>query len=369
MAREAATPETIARSLVGEGLRLRRGEEVVVASWSHTLPWAAACVTETRRRGGRASLFLEDEGAFWRSVEVAPSTRVWSGLPEGLRAAVREADALLYFTGPADRPRFHKLPLTQQTPFREADDEWFRLSRANSVRGIRCLLGYASDAQGEHWGVPGALWRNQLLKGISEADLPRVRAAGARVARALARGRELRVTAGNGTEVTLRLRRRAPWVDDGTVPPSGPAPHAPIATQPAGVVVVAVDERATHGTAIANRPSFLSGGRVEGGQWDLEGGRLENYWYHDGGEAFDADFGHAPRGREVVGLFALGLNPALPPGVPQAEDGEAGTVTLAIGGNALYGGANRCRFLSWLTIGEATVAVDGEPLVDRGEIL
>lgn len=369
MLREAANPATIARALVERALRFRRGEELVVVSWNHTLPWATACVTEARRHGGRASLFLEDEAAFWRSLDLAPTTRAWSGLPEGLRAAVRRADAVVYFAGPADRPRFHRLPPTQLAPFREVDEEWSRLSRAAGVRGIRCLLGYASDEQGELWGVPGALWRNQLLKGIAAADLKRIRADGARVSRALARGTELHLTAANGTDVRMRLRRRTPWVDDGTVGPTDRPPHAPLATEPAGLVAVAVDEKATEGTALANRPSFLAGGRVDGGEWDLVGGRLENYWYHAGGDSFDLEFGHAPKGREVVGLCAVGLNPALAPGVPQAEDAEAGTVTLAIGGNTAYGGTNRCRFLSWLTIGEATVAVDGVPVVDRGEIL
>jgi len=369
MARETASPETVGRTLVGEGLRLRRGEELVVASWTHTLPWAAACVTEARRRGGRATLVLEDETAFWRSVEVAPTTRGWSGLSAGVRAAVRAADALVYFTGPADRPRFHSLPPLQLAPFHEADEEWYRLSRAHGIRGIRCLLGYASDAQGEHWGVPGALWRNQLLRGIAEADPVRLRTDGAKVARALAKGKEIHLTAANGTDVRLKLRHRVPWVDDGRAGPTDRMPHPPIATAPAGMVAVAVDETATHGTALANRPSFLTGGRVEGGQWDLENGRLSNYWYTDGGPAFDSEFGRAPRGRETLGLLAVGLNHALAPGVPQAEDAEGGTVTLAIGGNTMYGGTNRCAFLSWLTVGEATIAVDGVPLLDRGEIL
>ena len=359
----------VARALVGVAVHLRKGEELVIASWNHTLPWAAACVTEARRRGGRASLFLEDEAAFWRSLELAPATRSWAGVPPGLRTAVQGADALIYFAGPADRPRLHELPESQLSPFQGGDEEWQRLCRAGGVRGVRCLLGYASDPQGERWGVPGALWRNQLLRGIVEPDLRRVRRAGQRVSRALARGRELRVTAGNGTDVRLRLRRRTPWVDDGSVDGDDLLRGRPIATAPAGVVVVAVDETSATGTAFASQPSFLGTGRVDGGQWDLEGGRLQNYWYTGGGEVFDAEFARAPKGREVVGLFALGLNPSLAEGVPHAEDAAAGTVTLALGGNDLYGGANRCRFLSWLTIGEATVAIDGAPLVDRGEIL
>jgi leucyl aminopeptidase (aminopeptidase T) len=366
---EAASASAVGRALVRGALALKRGEELVIASWTHTLPWAAACVAEARAAGGRATIFLEDEETFWRSVEIAPSTRAWSGIPGAVRSAVRHADALVYFAGPADRPRLHALPPAQRSPFQGSEESWLALCRAAHVRGVRCLLGYASDAQGERWGVPGAMWRSQMLRGITEVDPLALRSAGTKAGRTLARGRDLRITAPNGTDVRLRLRRRSPWVDDGFVDREDLVRRRNVATVPGGSVVVAIDESSAEGTVIANRPSFLSAGRVEGGQWDLERGRLRNYWYTSGAEAFETEFAPAPRGREVLGLFALGLNPTLAPGVPHAEDAEAGTVTLAIGGNSAYGGSTSCRFLSWLTVGEATVAVDGAPLVDRGELL
>jgi leucyl aminopeptidase (aminopeptidase T) len=366
---DTPTPTAVGRALVERAVALRRGEELVVASWTHTLPWATACVAEARRLGARATLFLEDEATFWRSVEIAPATRAWSGIPAAIRTGLREADALIYFAGPADRPRLHALPLAQQSPFHGTSEAWLALCRKANVRGVRCLLGYASDAQGERWKIPGALWRSQMVRAIVDGNTASMAASGGRAARALAGGRELRITAPNGTDVRLRLRRRSPWVDDGRIARRDRAHRRQVITVPGGTVVMAIDERSAAGTAIANRPSFLSGGRVEGGQWDLEGGRLKEYWYTSGSDAFEREFAAAPRGREVLGLFAVGLNAALPVGVPQAEDASAGTVTLAIGGNSAYGGSNACRFLSWITIGEATVAVDGTPLVDRGELV
>lgn len=369
MPRETATPAAVGKALVEGALALRRGEELVVASWTHTLPWATACVAEARRLGAHATLLLEDEATFWRSVEVAPATRSWSGIPSTARAALREADALVYFAGPADRPRLHSLPIAQQSPFHGTSEAWLSVCRKANVRGVRCLLGYSSDVQGEQWKVPGALWRSQMIRAMVDADPVAMGIAGARAARALARGREIRITAPNGTDVRLRLRRRAPWVDDGRVDRRNRLHRRNVTTVPGGTVVIAVDERSAEGTAIADRPSFLSSGRVDGGQWDLERGRLREYWFTSGTEAFESEFAPAPKGREVLGLFAVGLNPVLPAGVPQAEDAPAGTVTLAIGGNSAYGGSNSCRFLSWITLGEATVAVDGVPLVDRGELV
>jgi leucyl aminopeptidase (aminopeptidase T) len=369
MVSDEATPPAVARALVGSALGVRRGEHVVVVSWNHTLPWAGACVTEARRVGARAVLLLEDEAAFWRSVDGSTSSRGWAGLSRPVRAALERADALVYFPGPADRPRLHALPPHLLAPFVGADDEWMLAARSSGMRGVRCLLGYASDAQADHWGVPGAMWRSQLIRGITDVDYGALRNDGRRAADLLFKGRVLHLTAANGTDLKLRLRGRRPWVDDGSVDADDRRRGRVISAAPAGSVVVAIDERSTEGMVIANRPSFLAPGRVEGGQWEVDGGKLRNYWYTQGGDAFESEFARAPRGRETVALFALGLNAALAGGVPQAEDEEAGTVTIAVGGNTLYGGRNRCRFLSWLTVGEATVAVDGAPLCDRGKVL
>jgi hypothetical protein len=366
---DEASPPAVARAPLGPALSVRRDEEVLVVSWNHTLPWATACVAEARRRGAHPTLLLEDEAAFWKSFDLAPVAGRWSGLTRSVRAAIDRSDVVVYFPGPADRPRLHALPPSQSTPFLGRDDDWLQAVTSARARGLRCLLGYASDAQAEHWRVPAAMWRSQLIRGITEVDAAEVARDGRKAARLLAGGKEIRITAGNGTDVTLRLRGRRPWLDDGVVDAADRRLGHVFTMSPAGAVVVAIDEKSAAGSAIANRPSFLSPGRVEGGQWEIEHGHLRNYWYTDGGEVFEADFAEAPRGRDVVALFALGLNPALAAGVPHAEDQEAGTVTLAIGGNSLYGGSNRCRYLSWLTIGEAAVAVDGVPLCDRGKIL
>lgn len=365
-----ASPSAVARALLGGGaLGIKRGEHLAVLTWTHTLPWATACVAEGRRLGARVFLVLEDEAAFWRSMELAPASASWSGLTAPVLAAIARTDALLYFPGPADRPRLRALPARQLAPFLGTDDEWLRRTRRAGGRVVRCLLGYASDAQAHRWSVPAAMWRSQLIRGIIDVDYRELARDAKRTAQLLRRGRTLRVTAANGTDLTLRLRGRTPWIDDGAVDADDRRHGRTLATSPAGSVVVAIEEGSAGGTVVGDRPSYLPSGRVSGAQWEVEHGRLRNYWYTEGTDTFEAEFAAAPRGRDVVALFGLGLNPALAPGVPQAEDEEAGTVTLAVGGNTLYGGRNRCRYLSWITVGEATVSVDGHPLADRGKLL
>jgi leucyl aminopeptidase (aminopeptidase T) len=365
-----AGPTAVARALVGSALRVRRGEHLAVLSWNHTLPFATACVTEARRVGARPFLVLEDEVAFWQSVRVAPAAARGYGLSRPLLAAIVRSDALVYFPGPADRPRLHALPAAALAGLRGAsDDEWLARTRRAGNRGVRCLLGYVSDEQADAWSVPAAMWRSQLMRGITEVDYGALGRDAVRVARLLRTGRSLRLTAANGTDLTVRLRGRTPWVDDGRIDSDDRRHGRTWSSAPAGSVVVAVEEGSAEGTVVGNRPSFLASGRVAGAQWEVERGRLRNYWYTEGAPTFEAEFAAAPRGHDVVSLVSVGLNSAVAPGVPRAEDEEAGAVTVAIGGNSLYGGRLRCRFLSWITVGEATVTVDGHPLADRGKIL
>ena len=369
MAGDGTTPSAVGRTIVVRALGLRRGEHLLVSSWTHTLPWAAACVSEARRVGARPFLLFEDEGAFWRGLEGVRQPPAWVNVAAPVREALERADAFVYFPGPADRPRLRGLRADVSEPFLASDDAWLARARSAGVRGVRCLLGYASDALADAYGVPAALWRSRLVRGITAPDYAALRTAAERVARRLSKGRELAIAAPNGTDLRVRLKGRRPWVEDGTVPRSRRRRGGPLAASPPGAVVVAVDERSARGTVVANRPSFLATGRVEGGEWEFEGGRLRHYGYSRGHDVFESEFAQAPPGRDVLGLVSLGLNPALAPGVPHAEDQEAGTVTVAIGGNRVYEGSVRCRFLSWLAVGGASLAVDGAPVCDRGELL
>lgn len=173
----------------------------------------------------------------------------------------------------------------------------------------------------------------------------------------------------NGTDLTVHLRGRTPIRDDGVVDATDVKTGNNVAVAPPGYVAVAIDEKSASGLVVANRPSFLRPGRLDGGQWEFEHGQMVSGSFTDGGEIFERMTQEATTGWNRGGFFSLGINPALDPGVPQVEDQEAGAVGIGIGGNEGYGGSNRNPFLAWLIVGEATVALDGKPLVDRGKLL
>ena len=367
MATDGSGAEALARVLLGTSLGVKRGENVIIESWTHTLPYATACVTEARRRGAFPLLLYEDEPAYWRSWEVA-SKRDLGRVGSHEWAALSKAQAYVFFPGPADIARWRAVP----RDFRQAvayNAEWYRRAKAARLRGVRSVLGYASDETAAQYRVDPSMWREQLVRASVQADAAAIKRDAAKVAARLVNGKELHVTAANGTDLKLPLRGRRPGVDDGIVDSADIKRGDNVAVAPPGYVVVAVDEKGGSGLVVANRPSFSRLGRLDGGQWEFEHGQMVSGSFTDGGEIFAQMSQDATAGWNRVGYFSLGLNPALDPGVPRVEDQEGGAVAIAIGGNADFGGRNANPFLAWLVVGEATVAVDGRPLVDRGKIL
>jgi len=369
MGTEEAGPVQVAQALMGTALGVKRNETVIIETWNHTLPYATSCVVEARRRGAHPMLLLEDESVYWRSIDLASAIAQWARVGRHEWAALGEADAYVFFPGPADRPRFRSLPAEHRAALTGYNSDWYKRAEKSRLRGVRSVLGYATEPMAAAWGVSASTWRSQLVRATVDADAKEIRSTADRVAKKLLKGTELRITAANGTDMTVKLRGRKPYVDDGVVGPEDLRLGNNMTVSPPGAVAVAIDEKSAEGVAIASRPTFGTFGRLEGGQWEAHAGRLASAWYTEGQTAFDGAFAKAPKGKEVVSVFSLGLNAALAPGVPQVEDQEAGAVALAVGQNEGYGGSNRSGFSTWIVIGEATVAVDGAPLCDRGHIL
>lgn len=369
MPTEEAGPVQVAHSLLANSVGLKRDENVLIETWTHTLPYATACVVEARKIGAHPVLLFEDEVTYWRSIDAAPQLARWARVGGHEWAALAHSDAYVFFPGPADMPRLRAMPTDRYRELVGYNSDWYKRARQAKLRAVRCILGYAAEPQAAAWNVSASTWRSQLTQAIVEPEPKAIKASAQRAARKLAKGKTLRITASNGTDLTLKLRGRRPWVDDGQTDAEDVRLGHNVTVSPPGSVVVAIDEKSAEGVAVANRPTYTFYGRLEGGQWETRNGKLVNSWYTDGQSAFDERYQKAPKGKEVLSLFSLGLNPSLAAGVPQVEDQEAGAVTLGIGGNASYGGANRCPFFAWIVIGEATVAVDGAPLCDRGNLL
>lgn len=363
----SALQRAAAHSIVTKYLKVRAGENAVIESWDHTLPISAAVVDAIRRAGGRTLHLHEDEDAWWRAIDRKQSRLLGrSSAPEW--AALNATDLYVHFWGPGDTDRLEKIP---ERTFDQAlawFAPWYAAARKSGLRGARVAVGFATEGRAKQWGLDRGEWEERVLRGCL-TDPAEMARRGARLARTLARGRKVRITHPNGTDLEVGLAGRTPRVHDGTPHPRDRryGPSDMLAQIPGGRVEVALDSQTGEGRISANRRTNIWWYWSTGGTLQFADGRLTSFSFDHGAEEFTRRFRSGSTGRDRTGALTIGLNPAVRD-VPNLENIELGSVTLAVGRNQHLHGTNRSNFMNWVTLAGADVAIDGVPIVRAGRI-
>jgi hypothetical protein len=146
---------------------------------------------------------------------------------------------------------------------------------------------------------------------------------------------------------------------------------ARFASLPGGEILVAPVERSASGKVVVSRHRCKDSPLTDV-SFELEGGQVRNLRAAQGAECLSKDlaaFGEAAR---LFGSFVIGLNPALQVienGADYRPSPAAGLVTLGIGGNEWFGGANKTQGGFQFPIVGATVVADGQVLVRQGRLV
>jgi leucyl aminopeptidase (aminopeptidase T) len=354
------TRQKVARSLLQRNLEVKRGERVIVEGWSHTLPWAVAISREARRMGAQPLILYEDEPAYWDAVDDGES-KVLGAPMKHESAAVLSTDVYIHMYGPGDRIRLGQLPEKTQDQLFAFNAGWYVNARKAGLRGARLELGRPYPSLAKAYGVDEDRWGEQMVD-ATMVDPKSLRRAATPIAAALERGKEVRITHSNGTDLTLGLAKRKPTVWDAMVPPAAKrGMFDMLSTIPNGAVRVGLKETVANGTMVANRTSFYDNLGATGGTFHFADGRLTEATFDRGGERFDRDFAKGGKGRDQPGWIGIGLNPKLN-NTPPIEDLERGAITVSVGGNRFFGGVNKSPMFGWVVTTGATVEVDGKKL-------
>ena len=358
-----------ARNIVSKYLKVRPGENAIIESWDHTLPMATAMVDEIRRVGGKTLHIHEDEDAWWRAIDRKQSKLLGqSSAPEW--AALKSADVYVHFWGPGDTDRIEKIP---EKAFDEAlgwFSPWYDMARSVGLRGGRVAVGFATEGRARQWGLDRAQWEEDILRACLTDPVETARS-GARLFRALARGKKVRITHANGTDLEIALAGGAPRLHDGTPHPRDKryGPSDMLSQIPGGRIDVALDSKTAEGIVHANRRTNIWWHWTAGGTLEFSDGRLTSYSFEEGEEEFTRQYKNASAGKDRTGSLTFGLNPVVKD-VPNLENIERGSVTLVIGRNQhLKGGTNATNFMDWISLAGAEVAIDGTPIVRAGKLL
>ncbi len=254
------------------------------------MPMASAMVDEVRCVGGNALLVHEDEDAWWRAIDRKQSKLLGrSSAPEW--AAMKAADVYVMFWGPGDTDRIEKDHFSgDERTFDEAlawNSPWYEVARKTGLRGARMTAGFVTEGRAQKWGVALAQWKESVLRACL-VDPEEMAKNGARLCKALSRGKKVRITHSNGTDLEVALVGAAPRLHDGRPHPHDKryGPYDMLTQIPAGRVDVALDSKTAEGSIHANRRTNIWWHSHAGGTLEFADGGLTSYSFEEGEEDF-----------------------------------------------------------------------------------
>jgi leucyl aminopeptidase (aminopeptidase T) len=358
-----------ARNIVTKYLKVRAGENVIIESWAHTMPMASAMVDEARRVGGEVLFVYNDEDAWGRAIDRGQTKLLGrSSAPEW--AALKAADVYVNFWGPADADRIEKDTEDALNDAFAWNWPWYAVARKAGLRGVRMTGGFVSEGRARRWRLDPVQWEESMLRACL-VDPEEMAKKGARLGKALSRGKKVRITHPNGTDLEVALAGVAPRLTDGRPHPwhKGDPASGMLQQVPAGTLDVALDSRTAEGSFHANRRTNIWWNWHAGGRLDFGGGKLTSYTFENGEEDFARRYKNGTAGKDRASLLKLGLNPAVKD-IPNLETVEGGSVSLQIGGNRfLPGGTNGSDFFTWFSLAGSQIAIDGTPVIRSGKLL
>jgi aminopeptidase len=355
--------EALAKNVIRKTLQIKPKENVIVESWNHGLDGAKEVVYQLRATGARPMFLFEDEEAHWRSTETLPPAKLGQ-VSKSEWAALAEADAYIFFPGPADIARYRK-NMTRMSAATAYNSEWYRRAEKAGVRGARVLLGYVSRERAQAYGFEFEPWRNMVLEAGS-ADFGAISRKGQRLAALLSRDAQVQVSAPNGTELTFHLKGRPAKCDDGIVDANDLKAGDFMTGVPPGSSYVAPDEGSADGTFVADRPQPYLGMMTRGIRLDFHDGK-GSWSAQEGAEPIRAMYEKATGGKDRLAALSIGLNPAAKYGFLQ-DDLVAGSVEISIGDNTEWGGKNQSSFSFGARLSQASVRIGKKTVVDAGRL-
>jgi leucyl aminopeptidase (aminopeptidase T) len=357
----------VAHVVLATTLGVRRGENVVIETWSESLPWAKPFVNEARRLGANPLLLYEDEESFWEALRAGEGHHTGRvGSHEW--AVMEKSSAYVFFHGPSEWPRADDLPARKMRGVAAYNPEWYRRAARAKIRGARMFLGRTSQLSADRWGLDLGAWREELIRAslVPPSELHRV---GTRVGARLRKGKKVRVRHSNGTDLRFKLGRFPLQLDDAIVDAADVKAGNNMASIPGGVVGTCIDHTSVDGEIIGNHTTYPPSGPVTGSRWSISDGHLTSQSYRSGGGPIKAAYAKAPRaGRDRLGFISVGLNPEITK-LPMMEDQEIGAVLFQLGGNDFRGGKITSPFGAWTVLKGADVTIDDKPLLESGRIV
>jgi leucyl aminopeptidase (aminopeptidase T) len=220
----------------------------------------------------------------------------------------------------------------------------------------------ASEAGVRIATLPGVT--EEMLARLMNGDLDEMRRRGWAIVNTLNRGKEVRITCGNGSDLTFSIEGREGIVDAGELTASGA-----FGNLPCGEGFIAPVEGTANGTLVVDG-SIAAIGLVDSPvHLTVEAGHLIGATGDEGAELMALLTPHGEGGTNVAEL-GIGTNEeAILTGNILEDEKICGTAHVAFGASAGIGGTVQVPVHLDVVVKEPTVEIDGEAILGGGELL
>ena len=370
MSEQIVRPESskeIASKIVNECLRVQPDEQVVIFAWDHTLDHAAKLALEVEKARGVSTTLLQSNDLYWALLRDIPLEQ-FARRQKGFLSLLDQTDAMIQLAGPRDPTEFTKIPGERMVKMVDGAQAVSDKMVERKIRSINYPIGLVTRERARTYGFNYEEW-SRIFNNSINVDHVRIAEQGRKIADKIRDGREVRVTASNGTDLRLKLKGRPVHVRDGILDQSDLDLGTRFESLPAGVIEHAPDEDSAEGTVQFDLPAALAGKKLTGLRWEFKNGHLTQYSATANLESFKGLHENATGDKDRVGSIAIGLNPQAEPIGFLTDRVVVGTVSIAIGGNNGIGGVNNNVYGNEGTLRRPTLEVDGEKLILEGKLL
>jgi aminopeptidase len=356
----------IAKRLVNECLQVQPDEQVIIASWDHTLDYANALALEVEHAGGISTSTLMGNDFYWGYLKEVPEAQ-YTRRQKGFLSLLDQTDAMIQLGGPRD-------PSVYPTVSGERTGKMFEGQKTindkfmeRKIRVLNLPVGLVTSERAKTYGFDYENWQRVTTNSL-DVDHAKISALATKIESKLRNATNIRITAQNGTDLQLKLKNRAVHVHDGIIDKTDMDKGTIFEALPAGAVELAPDETSAEGKVLFDQPTALAGKMLSGLSLEFENGKLTKYTAAANLDSFKWLYENASGDKDRVGNIAIGLNPRAELIGFFNDRVVQGIVSIGIGGNKGIGGTNEAQFGHEESLRKPTLEVDGYTLVNNGKI-
>jgi leucyl aminopeptidase (aminopeptidase T) len=356
--------ERIVKRIVEESLCINEDDSVVINARGHTMNFVNARVVEIRKTGADVLITTTNDELILRTMTELPETILRK--PSKLAISMLDfqtVNILIY--GLEDPTIPERIPKEKYGAGMESILAYHEKIIEKKIRSFEIVFGIVTPQRAKIYGLDYDSWMEMTTKSL-DVSFTELRKIGTKVAEKLEKANEVHVTAPGGTDFKFKVSSRTVYILDGIIDPESIRRGKHFEELPTGCVALAPHETSASGKVVANLPHDFSRTWVKEPEWSFENGSLKKWSAKENLEIWNKYYTGGTGNKYRLGTFVIGLN-------PNAQTGflrdliVKGVVSIGIGFNKYLGGVNDDFAADMISISDATVKLDGEPILEKGE--